>query len=212
MKIKGTKNGKFIFKDISPNATVTINGKDWREILLEQNKPSKYSLKNIWSFLIGNARYKLFYSKFAFLIRSHIREQIQIRINSMDRQCYDEGQCKLCGCQTTALQMANKACDKPCYPKMVTNRLVWEGIRDGDIGLIDHEPNGLYFTRWNIATVNNKKVFMRVGADLGNSYDNGELLPELVRPQEEWVDENEKILQSVDLDNQKTYYHGGYSE
>ena len=38
----------------------------------------------------------------------------------MDKQCYNEGQCKMCGCQTTALQMANKACDKPCYPSMLS--------------------------------------------------------------------------------------------
>lgn len=210
MKISG-KNNKYVFKNISPDAKVTINGKDWRDILKEQEKNEKYTLKNIWSFLQGNFRYKLFYSKFAFIIPKHIREQIQIRINSMDRQCYQEGQCKMCGCQTTALQMANKACDKPCYPKMITNKMIWRSVKDGTMGIIDSEPNSLYFTRWNIATVNDKKVFMRIGADLSNSYDNGDLMPELVRPQDEWVDENEDVLLSVDLDNQKTYYHAGHN-
>jgi hypothetical protein len=37
----------------------------------------------------------------------------------MDKECYNNGQCKLCGCETTALQMANKGCDKPCYPAML---------------------------------------------------------------------------------------------
>lgn len=37
----------------------------------------------------------------------------------MDKVCYKQGSCTMCGCRTTALQMANKACDKPCYPKMV---------------------------------------------------------------------------------------------
>ena len=38
----------------------------------------------------------------------------------MDTKCYTAGECKLCGCETTALQMANKQCDKPCYPPMMS--------------------------------------------------------------------------------------------
>ena len=83
-------------------------------------KKAKPTLKNIIAYIQGNLRYKLFYSNFAFLIRPHIREQIEVRINSMDTQCYEEGQCKMCGCQTTHLQMADKACDKPCYPSMLS--------------------------------------------------------------------------------------------
>lgn len=86
---------------------------------MEKAKPT---LKNIIAYIQGNLRYKLFYSKFAFLIRPHIREQIQVRINSMDPICYGNGECKICGCQTTALQMANKACDKPCYPSMLSKQ------------------------------------------------------------------------------------------
>ena len=83
---------------------------------------SKLSIENIKAYLEGNFRYRLFYSNFAFLIPRYIREQIQVRINSMDSECYEAGECKLCGCQTTALQMANKACDKPCYPKMLSKK------------------------------------------------------------------------------------------
>ena len=83
-------------------------------------KKAKPTLKNIISYMQGNLRYKLFYSNFAFLIRPHIREQIKVRINSMDQECYNAGECKICGCQTTALQMADKACDKPCYPSMLS--------------------------------------------------------------------------------------------
>lgn len=89
----------------------------------------KYNLRNIKAYLQGTIRYKLYYSRFKFLIPKHIREQIDVRINSMDPQCYNEGQCKLCGCTTTALQMANKACDKPCYPKMI-KRNVWRFIKN----------------------------------------------------------------------------------
>lgn len=83
---------------------------------------SKITIKNIVSYIQGNIRYKLFYSKFSWLIPSHIKKQIEIRINSMDKKCYNDGSCKMCGCKTTALQMANKTCDKPCYPGMLNKK------------------------------------------------------------------------------------------
>ena len=48
----------------------------------------------------------------------------------MDQECYNAGECKICGCQTTALQMANKACDKPCYPEMLS-RKNWKFLKEG---------------------------------------------------------------------------------
>jgi len=77
----------------------------------------------------GNIRYELFYSKYKKLIPLHIREQIIYRINSMNMECYTGGSCIMCGCKTTALQMANKACDKPCYPKMF-NKKTWRYAKD----------------------------------------------------------------------------------
>ena len=84
-------------------------------------------IKDIYYYAQGNIRYELFY-KYKFLILTHIREQIIYRINSMDTQCYEEGQCKMCGCATTALQMCNKACDKPCYPSMLSRKEWKEAI------------------------------------------------------------------------------------
>ena len=46
----------------------------------------------------------------------------------MDKKCYNDGTCKLCGCITTALQMCNKPCDKPCYPVMMNKRL-WNNFK-----------------------------------------------------------------------------------
>ena len=84
---------------------------------------AKINIKNIYSYIIGNYRYQLYYSKhLSWLMREFIREQITLRINSMDEECFNSGQCKLCGCKTTALQMANKECDKPCYPKMLSKK------------------------------------------------------------------------------------------
>lgn len=87
----------------------------------------KITFSNIIQFIIGRYRYKLYYSKFNFLIRNHIKEQIDWRIEIMDDECLTNGSCKLCGCDTTALQMANKACNKPCYPKMM-NKSAWKSI------------------------------------------------------------------------------------
>jgi len=82
--------------------------------------------KDILAYFQGKIRYRVFYSQyFTWLIRRHILEQIEMRISSMDRSCYTSGACMLCGCTTTALQMADKPCDKPCYPPMM-NRKQWE--------------------------------------------------------------------------------------
>ena len=52
-------------------------------------------------------------------MRTHIFEQIQWRITVMNLDCYMQGSCIKCGCETTALQMANKACAGNCYPVMM---------------------------------------------------------------------------------------------
>lgn len=109
------------------------------------------NLKNIIAYFQGMLRYKWYYGKFKFLIRTHIREQIDFRIKVMDKECLNQGSCKLCGCMVTGLQMANKMCDKPCYPVMLSkkewkkfkytgeykdlkNKLKWE-YRDGKLKL-----------------------------------------------------------------------------
>lgn len=87
---------------------------------------------NIYFFLQGNLRYKLYYSKFAFLIPKYIREQIKYRVANMNPKCYEDGACVMCGCKTIALQMANKACPKPCYPEMM-NKSTWRIFKSGQL-------------------------------------------------------------------------------
>lgn len=105
----------------------------------------KRPLIDVWHYFIGNYRYWLYYKKFKIdyqgyrtnevyrhsLMRQHIFEQIAWRIKVMDQECYEMGQCKMCGCATTALQMANKACDKPCYPLMMSKK-EWEIFKKGN--------------------------------------------------------------------------------
>ena len=85
-------------------------------------------MNKIFDYLQGNIRYKLYYSKyFNFLIPSHIKEQYRYRLNSMDEECLNNGSCKECGCKTTHLQFANKACGGLCYPKF-KNRKSWKKL------------------------------------------------------------------------------------
>lgn len=137
------------------------------------------SPENIIAYIQGNLRYKLYYSKFAFLIRPHIREQIEARITSMDKQCFEEGQCKMCGCQTTALQMANKACDKPCYPSMLDKR-DWRDMED-DFAIFDEATQEWW------------------------SLENGKFVIDKLFPDDEGLAENEYVLLSTDLKNHKEF-------
>lgn len=109
-------------------------------------KINQITIPNIFAYIQGNIRYMLFYSRFKFLIRRHIREQIDARIYSMDSVCYNQGSCKLCGCSTTALQMANKACDKPCYPKMLS-RKKWKHFKKHHLYTEETKNEILY---WNL--------------------------------------------------------------
>lgn len=88
---------------------------------LEKMK-SKITVKNIISYVQGNIRYRLYYSRFRFLIREHIREQYEYRIRVMKKECYESGNCVICGCKTTNLQFANKPCDGNCYPRMMSKK------------------------------------------------------------------------------------------
>jgi hypothetical protein len=90
---------------------------------------SEHPLDDVVAYITGNIRYHLFYNKhLMFLMREHIRQQIEYRIDSIDRECFNSAQCKLCGCDIPGLQMANKACDKPCYPKMLSKKQ-WEYLK-----------------------------------------------------------------------------------
>jgi hypothetical protein len=87
----------------------------------------EYSIKDIIDFFRGNIRYWFYYHN-KFFIRKHILEQIEYRVSVMDRECYNSGSCKICGCNTIHLQMANKSCEGNCYPKMM-NKKDWRKLK-----------------------------------------------------------------------------------
>lgn len=89
---------------------------------------AKLNIDNVKFYLQGNIRYWLYYSKFQFLIPDYIKEQIECRINSMRKSCYNKGYCDKCGCKTTHLQMADKTCDGYCYPEMLDKK-TWKKVK-----------------------------------------------------------------------------------
>lgn len=91
-----------------------------------------YKVIDIWYYIQGNVRYKIINSSFRKLIRKHVLEQIELRISNMNRECYNNGECVMCGCATTALQMCDKSCKGLCYPRMMS-RKEWLAFKDGDI-------------------------------------------------------------------------------
>jgi len=106
---------------------------------------SEHPLKDLKSFFQGNLRYQLYYSQDKFphsLMRPHIRKQIQLRIHNMNPQCFKEGQCIHCGCETTALQMATRPCEGLEYPPLIPSKQSWVNFLHGNYtarALIDSE-------------------------------------------------------------------------
>lgn len=87
------------------------------------------NFRDVLYYLQGKFRAKLYYSgRFYKLLRKHIVEQIDYRILEMNQICYMRGSCIHCGCETTALQMADKTCDGYCYPTMM-NKEEWEKFK-----------------------------------------------------------------------------------
>lgn len=93
-------------------------------------RPAKINLKNIHKFIQGWIRfilYKLSNAKYLkrisetslALLDNHKKEQFEWRLMTMDKECLSKGHCKICGCQTPQLQMADEACDGNCYPAMM---------------------------------------------------------------------------------------------
>lgn len=91
-------------------------------------------MKNVFAYIQGNLRYQMYYSPiFSSMMRKHIKKQIDWRIEVMNNDCYNQGSCIECGCTTTALQMANKACDKPCYPPIMSRKKWKDFITTGEV-------------------------------------------------------------------------------
>ena len=111
---------------------------------MKRKVTAEVNFENIYAYVQGYLRYWFFYSRFDFLIPSYIREQIRFRIASMRRTCYENGQCEVCGCRTTHLQMADKACAGDCYPPMIDKK-TWRYLKvcskDNIYGMVEYNTS-----------------------------------------------------------------------
>jgi len=90
------------------------------QLLVTHFKKSKNKLSDSINYIYSHYRYRLYYSEtFGHLMRPHIREQIDFRIQVMNKDCYTSGSCKHCGCTTTHLQMSNRMCEGKEYPPIL---------------------------------------------------------------------------------------------
>lgn len=92
----------------------------------------EYTCAEIIDYFRGNIRYYLYYSKYmSWLLPEYIGDQINMRVKLMNPECYNKGECVVCGCKTLNLQMANKSCDDNCYPP-IFNKSTWKRFCDGE--------------------------------------------------------------------------------
>lgn len=87
----------------------------------------KEKLITIWYYISGYYRDWLYYNK-PNVLRIHIKEQIDFRIDVMNLSCLEEGSCVKCGCSCTELQCAYKSCDGNCYPPFF-NKACWKYLK-----------------------------------------------------------------------------------
>jgi hypothetical protein len=89
----------------------------------------KKKIRDAWAYTQGNIRFKLYESTyFKWLLRTHIRQQIEYRMTQIKKECFVKGSCVHCGCAVPQLQMADKTCPGKCYPRMM-GRSAWEFYR-----------------------------------------------------------------------------------
>lgn len=102
------------------------------------------TFKNVKAFIQGYYRYYMYTWFKTKLLREHIVSQYKTRLNSVDKKCLNDGQCKLCGCAVPQLLWADKACDKPCYPPMM-NKTDWNKFFQNEDWILEVTKTGLVF-------------------------------------------------------------------
>lgn len=96
---------------------------------LKDSESLKEKIKLVYNYLLANYRYKLYDSKFKFLIRQHIKEQYLYRLSITNKPCLYNGACVKCGCKIPQLQFSNLACEGYCYSEMLSKKR-WEAYKE----------------------------------------------------------------------------------
>jgi len=90
------------------------------KILWSKVKSRTLTREDVESWLVGNARL-YFYRKDPSLLPDHIVQQFEWRQDQVPAECLN-GACKVCGCSTPGLFMADKSCEANCYPPMMSRK------------------------------------------------------------------------------------------
>lgn len=129
------------------------------------------SFTDVWYFIQGHIREMLYFSKYDFLIRKHIREQIDVRINTIREvgergitSCLKNEQCDICGCYTYALIMSNKSCEGNCYPGKFFSKNDWEHLKEMEELFNDKDCEGVFIyddELWKFEKKNYKYYYIK---------------------------------------------------
>ena len=128
-------------------------------------KREEITLKNIYAFFQGYLRWFIWITPIfkRYLMRKHIREQITYRMNSINKECYQNGSCIHCGCEIPQLLMANKTCGGNCYPVMACKKH-WAFRKEQPYVYNKDELTGIY---WRLEKTT-KRFIKKENYDLGN--------------------------------------------
>lgn len=88
-------------------------------------KSLKEYCKNVINYIIGNYRFFIYKIGFTFLIRKHIKEQIEVREALANPACMENKACLKCGCTLPNLLYADKKCGGDCYTAL-TSKKEWK--------------------------------------------------------------------------------------
>jgi len=83
----------------------------------------KSNPKNIWWWIQGETR-MLFYKYVPFMLRNHIKEQFEYRLDNTNKDCLKQGSCVICQCSVPSLLFANKPCSK-IYASSNTRKMLF---------------------------------------------------------------------------------------
>lgn len=143
----------------------------WKIILnsLIQMIKGERSPTDVWYFIQGHIREMLYFSRYDFLIRKHIREQIDVRINTIREMgergitsCLKNEQCDICGCYTYALIMSNKSCEGSCYPSGFFSKEDWKHMKE--LEELFRDQGGMFVydgELWKFKEENNKYRYIK---------------------------------------------------
>lgn len=97
-------------------------------ILFRRNKyekPAKITWKNIKKYIQGNFNKLL---RKVFKIKSHREEQYVWRMEQIKEKsfkCFEDGVCRICGCDTEGLALSDPPCEGNCFPEIM-NEIEWK--------------------------------------------------------------------------------------